>query len=134
MVEFIRQSMTVFLVVGGIFTALAVMYALAPQTAVTRSLKLSWDEQYVIFVRHWGFMVFMVAGFMIWAVFDRSVLFPAMLFAAIEKAFMVGLFFANLKKPWIKGFRVIAVLDSLMVIYSLLYFAALIARQSTALY
>jgi len=48
--------------------------------------------------------------------------------------FMAGLFFSNLKKPWIKGFRPIAIIDSLMVIYSLLYFAVLIARQSTSLY
>ena len=134
MEEFIKQSMTVFLVAGGFFTALAVMYAVAPQMAIKRSLKLSWDEQYVIFVRHWGLMVFLVAGLLIWSIFDRSMLFPAMLFSAVEKAFMVGLFLVNLRKPWIKGFRPFAVIDSLMVIYSLLYFAVLIARQSTALY
>ena len=134
MEELIKQSMTAFLIVGGLLTAVAVMYAVAPQMANNRSLKLSWNEQYVILVRHWGFMVFLVGGLLIWSIFDRSMLFPAMLFSAVEKAFMVGLFFGNLKKPWIKGFRSIAVIDSLMVIYSLLYFAVLIARHSTALY
>ena len=134
MEEFVRQSMPVFLAVGGLLTALAGMYAVAPQTALNRSLKLSWDEQYVILIRHWGFMVFLVGVLLIWSIFDRSVLFPAMIFSAVEKAFMVGLFFCYLKKPWIKGFRPIAVLDSLMVIYSLLYFAVLIARHSTALF
>jgi fructose-specific phosphotransferase system IIC component len=134
MEEFVKQSITVFLVVGGLYTALAVIYAVAPQKAISQSLKLAWNEQYVILIRHWGFMVFLVGALYIWSIFDRSVLFPAMLFGAVEKAFMVGLFLANLKKPWIKGFRAITVIDSLMVIYSLLYFAVLIARHSTSLY
>jgi hypothetical protein len=134
MEEFVKQSMTVILIVGGLLTALAGMYAVAPQKAVALSLKLSWNEQYVILIRHWGFMVLLVGALLIWSVFDRTVLFQAMMFSAVEKAFMVGLFFGNLKKPWIKGFRPIAVIDSLMVIFSLLYFTVLIARHSTALY
>jgi fructose-specific phosphotransferase system IIC component len=134
MEEFVKQSITVFLVVGGLYTALAVIYAVAPQKAISQSLKLAWNEQYVILIRHWGFMVFLVGALYIWSIFDRSVLFPAMLFGAVEKTFMAGLFLANLKKPWIKGFRTITVIDSLMVIYSLLYFAVLIARHSTSLF
>jgi cell wall-associated NlpC family hydrolase len=43
-------------------------------------------------------MVFLVGALYIWSIFDSSVLFPAMLFGAVEKAFMAGLFISNLKK------------------------------------
>jgi hypothetical protein len=97
-------------------------------------LKLTWDEKYTILVRHWGFLVTLVGVSLIIAIFVKSLLFPVMVFSTVQKLFMVMLFFSYLKKPWASGFRAIGIADSLMVLYSLLYFAALAVKGSIALY
>lgn len=130
---FIRMTIGPFLIVGGLLTAIMFIGAVAPRAAATRSLKLPWDENYTVVVRHWGFIVGMVGLMLIWAFFDRAVLFPAMLFSAVEKAFMVYLVLSSLKKPWAKGLVPAAVIDGIMVLYSLLYFAVLAGNRSTVL-
>ena len=132
--EFVKLTIMPYLLVGGLITTVTIIFAFAPQKAVMRSLKLDWHEEYSPVVRHWGFMVLLVGIFLIWAAFDRTVLFPAMVLSTVEKAFMVFLFFSNVKKDWIRGYRPMGVIDTIMVIYALLYFAVLIGKNSTALF
>jgi hypothetical protein len=134
MEDFIRLTITPYLVIAGILTMTPLLFALAPGKAVPRMLKLPWDEKYTILVRHWGFLVTLVGISLIIAIFVKPLLFPVMIFSTVQKLFMVILFFCYLKKPWAAGFRTIGVADSLMVLYSLLYFAALAIKGSINLY
>jgi hypothetical protein len=134
MEEFIKMTMTPFLIIGGILTAIPIIVAIAPEKAVPQWLKLPWDEKYSVLARHWGILVAMVGISLICCIFIKSLLFPVMVFSTVQKVLMVILILSYSKKVWIKGFKSIAIVDSLLAIYSLLYFAVLIGKSSIALY
>jgi hypothetical protein len=134
MEEFIKITITPFLVIGGILTMLPIVFALAPEKAMTGWLKLPWDEKYGIMARHWGILVALVGISMICSIFVKSLIFPVMVFSTVEKVLGVALILGSAKKSWIKGYRSIAIVDSLMSIYSLLYFAVLAGKNSISLY
>jgi hypothetical protein len=134
MEDFIKLTITPFLIIGGLLTSVPIIAAVVPKKAITGWLKLTWDEKYVVLVRHWGILVTMVGISLICSIFVKPLLFPVMLFSTIQKVLMVTLIISYSKKAWIKSFRSIAVVDSLLAIYSLLYFAVLIGKNSIALY
>jgi hypothetical protein len=73
-------------------------------------------------LRHWAFMVFGIGVLMVIAAFRPWLRFETMLFSAAEKSFMVYLFLSNLGQPGIKGYLGGFMLDSTIVVYSVLYF------------
>jgi len=73
-------------------------------------------------LRHWAFMVFGIGVLMMVAAFRPWLRFETMLFSAAEKGFMVYLFLSNLGRPGIMGYLGGFLLDSTIVVYSILYF------------
>lgn len=73
-------------------------------------------------LRHWGFMVFGIGVLMMVAAFRPWLRFETMLFSAAEKGFMVFLFLSNLGQPGISGYLAAFLVDSTIVVYSVLYF------------
>ena len=125
MKTFIDKSIKPVLLLGGIGTALAGVNAFFPRFAVENVQNLDWVLQYTIFVQHWGIMVSLMGFFMIAAAFKESWRTPILLYGLIEKAFMVFLVVSNLDQPFSNGFYVPAAMDSVITIWSLLYFWSL---------
>ncbi len=113
------------LILGGAGTAAAGLNAFFPRFAVENVQKLEFVPEYTIFVQHWGIMVCLMGVFMIGAAFKESWRVPILLYGLIEKAFMVFLVTSNLGQPFAAGFHVPAVMDSIITVWSILYFASL---------
>ena len=125
MQKFIDKTIKPVLIIGGLGTAAAGLDAFFPQFAVENIQKLTFIPEYTIFVQHWGIMVCLMGVFMAAAAFKESWRVPILLYSMIEKAFMVYLFLSNLDQSFSGGFLVPAVMDSIIIAWSLVYFASL---------
>lgn len=110
------------LLAGGIGTALAGINAFFPRFAVENIQNLDWVGEYTIFVQHWGIMVCLMGVFMIVAAFKESWRTPVLIYCVIEKAFLVFLVVVNLDQSFSNGFYIPAVMDTIITIWTLLYF------------
>lgn len=125
MKRFIDAALKPVLIIGGLGTAAAGAYAFLPQFAVENIAKLEYLQDYSIFVQHWGIMVGLIGVMMVAAAFKPSWVLPVMVYAALEKAFMVYLAVTNAGQPYAAGFVVPATMDGIIVLYSLFYFWSL---------
>ena len=122
---FIEKTIKPVLIVGGIGTALAGLNAFLPRFAVENIQKLEFIPEYTIFVQHWGIMVCLMGVFMVAAAFKESWRTPILLYGLIEKAFMVFLVVSNVGQTFSGGFYVPAMMDSVITVWSIAYFATL---------
>ena len=122
MKQFIDATIKPLFIIGGIGTAAAGMFAFFPQFTVENLQKLEFVQEYTIFVQHWGIMVGLMGVFMIGAALKESWRVPILLYSLLEKAFMVFLVATNAHLSFSEGFYVPAVMDAIIVLYSILYF------------
>jgi hypothetical protein len=122
MKRFINMTLKPVLIVGGLGTSAAMAYAFAPQFAVINIAGLEFNQEYTIFVQHWGIMVGLIGLMMVAAAFKPSWVYPVMIYAALEKAFMVYLAMSNASQSYSEGFWIPATMDATIMLYSLLYF------------
>lgn len=130
MKRFVDRALKPVLIIGGLGTAAAGLYAFWPQWAVENIANLEFTQDYTIFVQHWGIMVGLIGVMMVVAAFKPSWVFPVMVYAALEKAFMVYLFASNASYGFAEGFLVPAAMDAIIVLYCLMYFWSL-RKEST---
>jgi hypothetical protein len=123
--KFIKVTIKPLLIIGGIGTALAGANAFMPEWATENVQGIEWAQDYTIFVQHWGIMVSLMGVFMFGAAFKESWRYPIMMYSLIEKAFMVFLVLSNLDSTYSDGFYVPAIMDSVITVYSILYFLSL---------
>ena len=69
-------------------------------------------------------MVSFLGIFMVAAAFRESWRTPILLYSMIEKAFMVFLVVSNFGQPFSSGFIAPAVMDAVITVWSILYFAS----------
>ena len=119
---FIDKTLKPVLIIGGLGTAAAGLYAFFPQFAVKTIANLEFVPDYTIFVQHWGLMVGLAGIMMFAAAFKESWRTPILLYVLIEKAFMVFLVASNLGQTFANGFLVPAAMDTLITVWLLLYF------------
>lgn len=122
MKRILDKTIKPFLIIAGLCTALSGMTAFLPQITVENILKLPFVENYTIIVQHWGMMIFLLGIFMIISAFRVSWRLPVLIYGAIEKTFLIFLYFLNISHPFSTGFLGAAVVDAIIVIYLLLYF------------
>ena len=122
MKSFIDKTIKPFLVIAGLGTCVAGLLVFLPQFTVENIFKLPFAEDYTIFVQHWGMMVLLVGVFMIISAFRVSWRMPILVYSFIEKIFYVYLYFFNISRSFSAGFQGGAIMDSIIVIYLLLYF------------
>jgi hypothetical protein len=122
MKKLIDKTIKPFLIIAGLCTATAGLNAFLPQFTVQNILKLPFVENYTIIVQHWGMMILLVGVFMIISAFRVSWRMPILIYSAIEKVFVVSLYLFNINRPLSAGFHGAVVMDTLIVIYLLLYF------------
>jgi hypothetical protein len=120
--KFIDVTIKPVLIIGGLGTAAAGLYAFFPQFAVETIANLEFVQDYTIFVQHWGLMVGLIGVMMVAAAFKESWRTPILLYVLIEKAFMVFLVASNLGQTFANGFLVPAAMDTIITVWLLLYF------------
>jgi uncharacterized membrane protein HdeD (DUF308 family) len=122
MKSFINKTIKPFLIIAGLGTCGAGLLVFLPQFAVENLFKLQFAENYTIFLQHWGMMVLLVGVFMIISAFKVSWRMPILIYGVIEKIFYVYLYFFNINRSFSAGFQGSAIMDSVIVVYLLLYF------------
>jgi uncharacterized membrane protein HdeD (DUF308 family) len=125
MKSFIDKTIKPFLVIAGLFTCMGGIYGFLPIFAVENLSKLPFDENYIMFVQHWGLMVLLAGIFMIIAAFKAAWRLPILLFIVIEKAFFVFLYIFHACQQAGAGFKGAAIMDGIIVIYLIIYFLSL---------
>ena len=124
--QFIGKTIKGFLVVFGLATCLPILLAtsLTVGNQVLFGGLLEATEVTGLALRHWGVMVGCIGILMVAAAFRPWLRFEAMLLALLEKAFMAYLYLGGLGQPWIKAYQGAFLLDSLITLYCLIYFAS----------
>ena len=119
---FIGRTLKPFLVIFGLLTGMTVLFALDFDLfgVMFRDL-VDATPASVPAIRHWGIMVFGIGMLMVAAAFRPWLRFETMVFAALEKAFLLYLFASDLGEPWIMGYVGPVIVDSIVVAYSILY-------------
>ena len=131
MQKFIDVTVKPVLIIGGLGTAAAGLYAFIPQFAVENIAELEFVGSYTIFVQHWGMMVGLFGVMMVAAAFQESWRTPILLYGLIEKAFMVFLVTTNFDQPFAAGFYVPAVMDATIAVWSVVYFVVMLRKADT---
>ena len=122
MKRFFDLTFRPFFVLTGAGTALASLFALWPGWAVETVGKLAFLQEYTIIFQHWGIMVGLMGVFMIVAAFRTDWRKPILIYSAIEKSFVVYLVVANGGHSYAEGFRLGAMMDATVVLYTIAYF------------
>jgi hypothetical protein len=79
-------------------------------------------------LRHWGIMLFGIGVLMVVAAFRPWLRFETILFAAIEKSFIIYLYLANIGEPWIRAYTTGVIIDSMIVSYCAVYLVSACGR------
>jgi hypothetical protein len=128
MKKLIDATVKPVLILGGLGTSAAFLYAFRPYFALESIAKLDASRDHIIFVQHWGFMVGLMGAFMVAAAFIESWRTPVILYVLLAKVYMVYLVAANASLPCSQGFHLLAWLDAFLTVWSILYFIALKKR------
>ena len=107
---------------GGLVTMIPGIFVVAPEFAVTDVLKFDYYPDYRLSLMHGGMMVFLMGVFMVYASYVESARPVILLYACIEKAYMVSLATFNLGDPILQGYMVNAVTDFIMVVWTLMFY------------
>ena len=129
MEKIIDKTLRPFLVITGLITMAPLMMALAPEAGLMKLFQLKLVTEYTLVVQHWGWMLFLVGLLTVISAFQSKLIFPIMLFSALERAGIVVFTVLNARYHFIEGFLQAAALDLICVIYALFYFHGLRRKQ-----
>ncbi|GEM78878.1 hypothetical protein [Vibrio superstes] len=126
---FFLKHLQKFLVIAGIATMSAGLYVIDPERALSLLNGLHYDHHYTFIFRHWGMMVLLIGIFMIVSAFKKEWQQVVILYAFVEKLFMVYLYVANFFDPewaWLNmRFIPFGLADTLITTYILCYWISL---------
>jgi hypothetical protein len=124
--QFVSATLKGFLIVFGLATCLPILEAYNLDLANQHLFSglLEYGPSSVPALRHWGMMVFGIGALMVVSAFRPWLRFETMVFSAVEKAFMVYLFLTSRGQPWAHAYLSAFIIDSIIVLYSLVYFVS----------
>jgi hypothetical protein len=122
-----------FFVLTGAVTALGALNAFWPRWTVERIELIPFSQDYTIILQHWGILLGLMGIFMIVAAYSEAWRNPILIYSALEKAFIVYLVMANVRRPYSRGFWAGAAMDATVVLYSIVYFLFRITKQQRPL-
>lgn len=122
---FFNRFLKPFLVIGGLITMYAGIYAINPESALRDMNNLPYDSNYVFLFKHWGIMVGLMGFFIAASAYVPRWRQPIILYSFLEKLFMVYLFTSNFFNPETAhlnaSFIPFAITDITIVTYTLGY-------------
>lgn len=122
---FFTKFLKPFLIIGGLVTMYAGIYAINPEYALADLNNLPYDKQYVFLFRHWGIMVGLMGAFIALSAFIPKWQEPIILYSFLEKLFMVYLYMNNFfitETAYLNAsFIPFAITDILIVTYTIGY-------------
>lgn len=92
---FFTRYLKPFLIISGLVTMYAGIYAINPESALREMNNLPYDSNYVFLFRHWGIMVGLMGFFIAVSAFIEQWRSSIILYSFLEKLFMVYLFTSN---------------------------------------
>jgi hypothetical protein len=122
--RFVGSTLKGMLIVFGLVTALAILGAFdvdLMNNVLFRGL-LEFSPSSEPIVRHWGLMIFGVGALMIASAFWPWLQFTTVLFATVEKIFIVWLTLSARDQPWGPAYLTSGVIDGIFACYGILYF------------
>lgn len=96
---FFNRYLKPFLVIGGLVTMFAGIYAINPEFSLREMNDLPYDSNYVFLFRHWGMMVGLMGFFITASAFRPQWRESIILYSFLEKLFMVYLYMSNFFNP-----------------------------------
>jgi len=128
--RFFDLTLKPFLIIGGIATMLPALLAFYPKRFIQSLFQLEYDIAYTIIVQHWGIMVGLMGVFIFLSAFVPKIRNAILWYSTIEKSFMVLLWLYYMDQDFSKGFAVAFVTDSIIVMYSLIFFINLYMKPT----
>jgi hypothetical protein len=123
----IADHIGIILDVTGAITGAVVLQFFFPEKVLhLLSKQTIRDEAGLFYARHWGLLAFAMGGLLLYAAGHAEARAPIMLFAAIEKAGLVGLIALHAKRPYTQGMRLAAVFDGICVLVYAIYLAGIV--------
>lgn len=104
------------LIICGLLTAVLGSVTVLPEIFLDKLFKLEYVQEYDIIVRHWSMMVLLVGVFLVISAFNKNWRVPVILFAMLEKFYLVIICTLALQYTYGKAFVPSIVLDSIMCI------------------
>ncbi|PML54846.1 hypothetical protein [Vibrio lentus] len=96
---FFNRFLKPFLLIGGLVTMYAGIYAINPESALLDMNNQPYDSNYVFLFRHWGIMVGLMGFFIAASAYVPRWREAIILYSFLEKLFMVYLFVSNMFNP-----------------------------------
>ena len=122
----ITQHISTILWITGIMTMLPLLQFFLPAMFIKRFNQTAiHDDVGLMFARHWGALVFVLGGLLVYAASHSELRGPIIAAALIEKAALVLLIIINLRQPFGKGFVLTAAFDGACCVIYALYLAGL---------
>lgn len=122
-----------FFVLTGAITALGALNAFWPRWTVEKVELIPFRQDYIIILQHWGILLGLMGIFMIVAAYSPAWRDPILIYSALEKAFIVYLVMANVRRPYSRGFWAGAAMDATVVLYTIVYFLFALMKQQRPL-
>ena len=122
----ITQHISTILWITGIVTMLPILQLFFPAMflKILNQTEIH-DDVGLMFARHWGALVFVLGGLLVYAASHSELRGPIIAAALIEKAALVLLIIINLRQPFGKGFVLTAAFDGACCVIYALYLAGL---------
>ena len=122
----ITQHISTILWITGLVTMLPLLQLFFPATflKIFNQTEIR-DDVGMMFARHWGVLVFVLGGMLVYAASHPEIRNPIIAAALIEKAVLVLLIISNLRQPFGKGFIMTALFDGACCVIYALYLVGL---------
>ncbi len=114
MKKYSERSTRLILIVCGLMTAGLGAISISPELFLEKLFKLDFVQDYDIIIRHWSASVFILGVFLIISAFKENWRIPLVLFAILEKVYLVVVCIFAMKYTYGKSFAIVIPLDTAM--------------------
>lgn len=128
--NFISKTLKPALIIFGLATCMPLLFAVSIDFLPVFANGIELTQSGIPAHRHWGFMVFGIGALLFASAFYPWLRFSTMVYSTLEKAFMVYLWISSMNEPWGDAYSIMGILDTVICIYSVLYFISSYGRPS----
>ncbi|MBK8551645.1 MAG: hypothetical protein IPL53_11525 [Ignavibacteria bacterium] len=127
---FISGTLKPALIIFGLATCMPLVFAISIDLLPNLANGIDFTQSSEPALRHWGFMVFGIGALLFASAFYPWLRFSTMVYSTLEKSFMVYLWLSNKQSPWGDAYLTMGILDTIICLYSILYFISSYGRPA----